>query len=402
VDFIDPSELDAHVRAVAAGFHDEVSDERMARIHRLAYPDRAIAARDGATTVGTTSSHPFRLTVPGADVAAAGITAVTVQPTHRRRGLLRQMMRLQLDNLHERGELAAVLWASEGAIYPRFGYGLATLNGRLDADRSRMALRDPEPQGQVRLVSTEEALETLPAIYERERRQRPGFYSRSSSWWEFRTRADDAWDRRGAGPIVRAVLELGGDDAGYALYRFRHVWTRGIPEGEVHVQEALATSPVAYRELWRFLFGVDLVARVQARHLAIDDPLPLLVTEPTPLGLSTGDGLYLRLVDVGAALAARCYAGDGQITLDVADDFCPWNAGVWRLEVSGDLAQVERVDGRADLRVGVGDLASVYLGGFTFAQLERALRVDEITQGAIPRADALFRSERAPWCPESF
>jgi predicted acetyltransferase len=401
---IEPGELDRYVAAVAAGFHDELRDaERIERVRRLAVPDRSLAAFDGERIVGTAGSLPFRLTVPGRrEVAAGGVTAVTVHPTHRRRGILRQLMRRQLDDARAAGEPLAVLWASEGGIYPRFGYGLASLNARIDAQRDRMVLRAEPRAWEARLLSHEEALEALPPLYDAVRLDNPGFFARSRDWWDVHALDDTPKARRGAGPLFRVLLELDGEPAGYALYRFQHHWVDGVPEGELHVAEALGVSPSAHREVWRFLFGVDLTARVRARHLALDDPLPLLVTEPTRLRLSVGDGLYLRLVDVAAALAGRGYAGEGALTLDVADEQCYWNAGAWRLEVTAGTASVSEASGGADLRLAVGDLASAYLGGFTFSQLARAGRVEELVAGALARADALFRAERAPWCPENF
>jgi predicted acetyltransferase len=402
VGFIDESQLEAHIRAVAAGFHDEVSDEKVARLAQVIDSGRAINARDGKAVVGTCSSVPFELKVPGGAVPAAGVTAVTVRATHRRQGLLRRMMRLQLENLHERGEPAAILWASEGGIYPRFGYGLASLNARLDAERARMALRDGEAAGTFRPLALEEAREVLPQIYDRVRRERPGFFSRSATWWESRSLSDEPEMRRGAGPLFCAVLDLDGSPAGYALYRFKHIWESGVPKGELHVQEAVGVSALAHREVWRFLFGVDLVGRIRARLFAIDDPLRLLVSEPSALGISVGDGLYLRLVDVAAALAARGYAEDGSLAVEIVDDFCPWNAGVWHVEAAGGRAEVRRGDAEADLRLTATDLASAYLGGFSFAALRAALRLEERSPGAVERADALFRTERAPFGPETF
>ena len=166
--------------------------------------------------------------------------------------------------------------------------------------------------------------------------------------------------------------------------------------------EAVATSPLAHRELWRYLFGVDLVQKIQAFLLAADDPLFLLVTEPRRLRPRPGDGLWLRIVDVQRALSERTYAADGAVTFELADAFLPANDGVWRLEVSEGEARVSRSDAEPELRLAVADLGSAYLGGFTFAQLARALRVEELAEGAVERADDLFRTRSAPWCPEIF
>ncbi|MFN8186014.1 MAG: GNAT family N-acetyltransferase [Gaiellales bacterium] len=399
---IELDELEEHVRAVAAGFLDEMSPEWIERVRRISVAERSLAAIDGGTMVGTAASLPFELSVPGGSVPAGGVTAVTVQPTHRRRGLLRRLMERQLGDLRAAGDAVAVLWASEGWIYPRFGYGLASLNARLDAQRDRIAFRDEASPASVRLLSHGEALEALPPLYERIRVSSPGFYARSAGWWDAATLADDGHHRRGAGPLFRALLERRGAPAAYGLYRLKHVWNQGVPEGELHVQEALGVDPEAYREIWRYLFGIDLVARVQTRRLAVDSPLALLVTEPTRLRISVGDGLFLRIIDLEAALSGRGSAADGAVVLGVVDEGCPWNDGAWQLDASGGRIAVARSTAVPELRLAVGDLASVYLGAFSFGDLAAACRVEEVVPGAVARADAIFRTDGAPWCPEGF
>jgi predicted acetyltransferase len=395
-----PEDFERHVRTMATVFGHGIDDEDVERIRRLADFERALAAYDGTDMVGTAALLALRLTVPGGSVAAGGVTAVTVLPTHTRRGLLTGMMRRQLDFLRENGEPTAVLWASEGAIYGRYGYGLATMNARIDADRDVPFVDGPAP-GRVRLVDAGEAAGLMPAVHERVCAETPGFFSRSQEWWESRVLADLSWQRRGGGPLNRAVVELDGEPHGYALYRVQHESSLGIPQSSLAVQEALATTPEATRSVWRFLFGVDLITRVNARLIAPDHPLRLLVSEPSRLRISHGDGLWLRLVDLPGALAARTYAVEGSVGLEVADELCPWNAGVWQLEAGPDGGAARR-SGDPQLRLGVAELASAYLGGFTFAELARAGRVDELRPGAIALADSLFRTDRAPWCPETF
>jgi len=341
--------------------------------------------------------------VPGGDVRAAGVTGVGVIPTHRRRGVLTGLMRRQLADVREWGEPVAILWASEASIYPRFGYGLATRNARLDADRSRTLGPASAPGGgRVRLVSHEEALELLPPVYDRIRAVSPGFFARWPDWWDAHTLADPEHERDGAGPLFRAILELDGRPEGYALYSVRHEWSQEGPGAKVQVREALATTPAATQELWRYLFGVDLVERVQARRLPADHPLFLLAAEPPRLRFSLGDGLWLRLVDLPAALALRGYAAEGALVLEVADAFCPWNDGRWLVEAAPDAAAVERATGEPELRLPAGALAAAYLGGHSIADLARACLVEELAPGAVARADHLFRTDRAPWCPEGF
>jgi predicted acetyltransferase len=264
--------------------------------------------------------------------------------------------------------------------------------------RTYTALRDGgAAAGTVRLVRDEEARERFPPIYERIRRVTPGMYARTADWWELRQTADPPERRQGAGEKNYALLELDGRDAGYALYRVRTAFEAGSSAGTLEVGEALADSPEATRELWRFLLGLDWVATVKAYLLPVDHPLFHLLAYPRRMQFRVGDGLWVRLVDVEAALSGRGYLGDGSVALDVTDDACPWNAGVWTVSASG----AER-GGEPELRLDVQALASIYLGGFTFSELARALRVEELREGALARADALFATAVRPWCPEIF
>jgi len=192
---------------------------------------------------------------------------------------------------------------------------------------------------------------------------------------------------------MRVVLERDGEALAYALYRVKMDFESGSSTGEVRVLEAMGVSPEATAGIWRYLLDVDWLDRLQAELLPVDHPLFLLLEQPRRLRFRLADSLWLRLVDVGAALAARSLEGD--VVLEVGDAFCPWNDARYLLDGSKTTED-------ADLRLDVSDLATVYLGGFTFAQLLRAGRVEEITEGAVDRADAAFRTDRAPWCPEIF
>jgi predicted acetyltransferase len=166
----------------------------------------------------------------------------------------------------------------------------------------------------------------------------------------------------------------------------------------VRAIEVIAATPEATVSLWRFLLDIDWTKAVTTWLLPVDHPLFLLLARPNQARLRLGDGLWARLVDVGAALSARTYAGDGTVVLDVRDEVCPWNEGRWRIEGG----EASRTDDAADLALDVADLGSVYLGGFSFRELGRAGRVEELVQGAIDRADSIFRTDVAPWCPEIF
>jgi predicted acetyltransferase len=381
------------------GWEPTASDgERLSRILPF---ERTYAAFSGGQAVAGTGAYRFELTVPGGPVPCAGMTIVGVLPNHRRRGLSRRLMRAQLAASRERGEPLAALWASEETIYGRFGFGLASLcQAEMRLPREFARLRDDAPaRGEVRLVGHGEAMRALPPVYERVRRRKVGFISRSSDWWEVR-RLDDQPERRGgAGPLNRALLELDGRAAGYALYRLRSEFQAGVNTGLIRVLEAIGDSPAATRELWRFLLGIDWLAEVQAALMPLDHPLLHLAANPTRMRWLVGDGVWVRLVDVGGALGARSYAGDGRVTLEVVSDpQFPDNVDTWTVEDGG----VRRSRRRPDVRLDVQALASAYLGGFTFAALAAAGRVEEGVQGGLARADALFRTARLPWTPENF
>ena len=394
-----PDELREGISPIFHFFGTSAPDEEShARILRVLEPERVHAARENGTVVGGAAAFSFELTVPGGRVPAAGVTVVGVLPTHRRRGVLRGLMRAQLDDVHARGEPVAYLWASEATIYGRFGYGMASLAGEFELQRDRAAFAQQlEPYGATRLVDEQEALELVPPVYEAVARETPGMFARTRDWWEARALADPAWRRAGGGEMVRVVLEGDGGVEAYALYRLHVSFARGSSTGKTHVIEAIGTNARATAAIWRYLLDVDWMERISAMLLPVDHPLFLLLAEPRRLGFFLGDALWVRLVDVEAALAARSYRPGEPVVLEVGDAFCPWNEGRYRI-----AAEIERTDDEPDLRLDVDALASVYLGGFTFAQLAAALRIEELRPGAVERADALFRTDRLPWCPEIF
>ena len=376
------------------------TEEQIASLARVLPAERMHAAWDGNRVVGGAGAFPFELTVPGGRVRAAGVTVVGVLPSHRRRGVLRAMMRAQLDACRQNGEPVAYLWATEETIYGRFGYGLASLATEIDFAREWSAYyARAEPFGETRLVSLGEAEPLVAPVWERVAAVTPGMFARTSAWWQARALADPDWRRRGGGDLRCAVVEARGRSTAYALYRVNLAIDRGVQIGSLDVIEAMGDSPEATRAIWRFLLDVDWTARVKSWLLPVDHPLVLLVAEPRRLRLSVRDALWVRLVDVGAALAARAYAAPASVVIEIGDAFCPWNQGRWRVSAGG----VERTNDPADLAGDVTALAAVYLGGFTWTQLARALRVTELRPEGLARADALFtRHDPAPWCPEIF
>jgi predicted acetyltransferase len=385
--------------AIGQFFGDRPTEEKATRYLGNVELERMHAARFDGTVVGGAGAFGFDLSVPGGSLPTAGVTLVGVYPTHRRRGVLTEMMRVQLEDFRGRGEPLAALWASEERIYGRFGFGMASLACEIGVARDRAGFALPfEQRTQARLVDPEEALGLFPPVWEALRSSTPGVFARTRRWWETRVLADPE-DRREAGMPKRFVaFEAGGSVEAYAIYRQRPAWEEGVPTGTVNVFEAVGATPEGTRDAWRFLLDIDWTATVSARLLPIDHPLFLLLAEPRRLRYRVGDGLWIRVVDVGAALSGRGYAEDGRIVLEVADAFCPWNEGRWKLEGG----QAARTGDEPDLRLDVTALGSVFLGGFTFAQLRRAFRLEELRGGTVARADRMFRTDVAPWCPEIF
>ncbi len=371
----------------------------MQRFTTLLPLDRMYGAWSNDAIVGGAGSFPFDLTVPGGALPTAGVTVVGVLPTHRRQGVLRAMMRAQLDDAHEHGEPLAALWASEESIYGRFGYGLASFCGEISLAHEHTAFAHPfEPQGTLRLIEPDEAQEKLPAVYDRIRPEWPGMFTRSTVWWENREIYDPEERRDGAGPKRWVAYEREGSIEGYAVYRHKPGFDAGTTNAELRVLEALGASPEALRDLWAYLLAVDWIATVKSYLLPPDHPLFLLLSTPRRMRYRMGDGIWVRLVDVGAALSGRSYSGDGSIVFEVVDEFCPWNEGRWKLEGG----RAERSNDEPELSLPVQSLGSALLGGVSFAALRRAGRVSELRAGAIERADALFRWDRHPGVPRSF
>ena len=395
-------EHQAWFEACETSFSGEIRDEDVERDRKMIPAERMFGAYDDGAIVGTSADLPMLLRIPGGELAAAGVTSVGVMPSHRRRGILTQLMRRELDDALGRGEPLSILWASEEPIYGRFGYGVATLKAAINADRDRIAFRgEPESAGRVRLIDAEEASRVLPPIWDRVQADRPGVFARSLEWWQEYRLPDPEHRRRGWGPRFIALLELDGSPEAYAFYRVKESWDEGFAASRLQVMETVASTPLAEREIWRFLFGIDLVARVESYLLPVDHPLMLAVTESRRLRMRVSDGLWLRLLDLERALESRSYAAEARLVFELSDEFVRDNAGTWTLEAGPGGADVSR-GGDAELRLDVRDLASAYLGGFAFSQLAVAGLVEELTPGAIDRADSLFRTPRAPWCPQVF
>ncbi len=395
------------LRTAEVAFGEDVSDELIGRVERVADKERFLAALDGDRFVATGGVFTMRLTVPGGELPAGGVTWVTVLPSHRRRGLMSGMMRLMIDDCHRRGEPLAMLWAAEGAIYQRFGFGLATVSVSLEAEPKALGFaRDWPREGSCRLLPTGEGLDLVTPVYEAARPDHPGFLARTPDWWVGILPVPEK-DGKGGGEARRLVVfEVEGVPEAYAVYKTKADWNARGPACVLTVEEAVGCTPRGTREIWRYLLEVDLMRTLKTWRLPLDHPLIVLASEPRRLGMTMGDGLWLRIVDVDAALEGRTYGpggnGSGSLTLDLRDDYCPWNAGRWRLDVSEGRARVTRTEEAAEIALDPNDLAAMFLGCFTASALAAAGRVVELRPGALAVADGLFATATKPWCPQEF
>ncbi|MER8186311.1 GNAT family N-acetyltransferase [Kitasatospora sp. NPDC094015] len=391
---------------IAFGGEEEPPEER-ALWQELTEIDRSLAICDGSEIVGGGSAFSFRMSVPGGAVLpAAGVTMVGVLPTHRRRGALTALMRHQLDGIRARGEALAVLTASEPAIYGRFGYGLGTWRMAVTVPSTRVTVPAlPGPPLRLRLADPVASGPECERLYAALVPRRPGMLERRPGW-EKLPLLDAPGARDGASPLqcVLAEEQDTGRLVGYARYAVKADWVRNNAAGTVRVRDLEALSPQVCAALWSYLLELDLTEQVHAGNRPVDDPLLHLVSDPRRVEPRLQDSLFVRLVDVAAALAGRGYPGPVELVLELTDGFCPWNAGRWRLRSDGPGkgASCDRTDRPAELALDVRALGSAYLGGVTLAALGAAGQVREVREGALAEASRAFASEPAPWLPHGF
>jgi len=390
---------------LGAGFGEDMGDdsdgERLtfepARDHVIEHAADGVVANAGAYT--------RELSVPGAVLpSAAHVTLVAVRPTHRRRGLLTRLMLHQLKDIREvRREPVALLWASEGRIYQRFGYGPAAGRLWIEADNRNVRLtRSVPPEvGRLRDAAPGDVHKELREVFERIRPDRPGWSGRTDDWWQRRL-VDPESGRHGYTARRALLFEGPGGVDGYALWRRKGAWEAVGPKGEVDVVELVAATPEAYAAMWRLLFSVDLTRTVGYGFASVDEPLRHLVDEPRALNARALDSLWLRIVDLPAALAARRYAAPIDVVIEVTDGLLPDNAGRWRLSGDTSGATCDRTTDAPDLTCDITDLGAVYLGGTPLVSLAAAGRVRETRPGALPVAATAFSWPRSPSALEIF
>jgi predicted acetyltransferase len=399
-----PDLVPAFRQALSLGFgHDaDLDDEEgTARFGAIFPLDRAFPVFDGDELISTGADFEFQMTVPGGlQAPMSGLTIITVRPTHTRRGVLTTMMHEHFRRARERGEFLGGLWASEAPIYGRFGYGPAIQHHEVKFDTRYTGRGGAEPEIEVRLVAQDEAEKLLPDLYAAVQAGRPGMFQRSSDWWKYRLFYDPEKWRDGASAVRHAVAFDETGPVGYVSYRQKGAWDQ-LSNGEVRIKELLPVTDAGYRALWHYVTNIDLFPIIKHWNMAPDDPLWLLFTDGRAVGTTLSDGVWVRLIDVPAALQARRYTRDGGVSIRVVDDFCPWNDGVYQLRIEDGTARCTRADGDPDVSMTASTLGALYLGGRDAVALARAGRIEGSPE-AVHRINWLFRSSPEPWCAEIF
>jgi len=399
---VDEGDLESFALVLQSAF-DISSQEAATLMDRLegnAPLRRTLAAFAGSELVGTLGCYPFELTVPGGTLPMAGTAVVSVDPQHRRKGVMHALMRSHLDDIRETGDPLAGLWASDATLYGRYGYGPATDAMVLHLDSREADFRTNEAGLPARSIEFGEAQSVLPAVYDRIRRDRPGLIRRADVWWRLGMFADAA--RGSSQDFSRrfAVHGIGECIDGYVAYSLR---PESVDRSEAHVKivEIMAETPESYMALWKFVTHVEEFPIVEYSNLPVDDELRWLLVDPRSALSSTRDALWLRILDVEQALAGRAYGEHGTLSIRIMDPVYEDNSGTYLLDLSGDVALCVRSGGVAEISMDIDVLSSIYLGGRAVAPFVRAGRI-RCSPEVARKADRFFKWHRAPWCPESF
>jgi predicted acetyltransferase len=398
-------EAESYVAAVSRGFHQDYVAEHWEVEKKVLEWDRSFGLKVEDRWIATCGAYSRVMTVPGGQVPVAAVTIVTVAPAYRRRGLLTQMMKHQLEDVQQRGsEPVALLWASESLIYGRYGYGhvapRVSMSGPTRSTAFLPALQ--QAPGSVDEVTRDEFLAAAPELHSRLLAERPGGLNRSPQWWDVGLYDPEAW-RHGA-TALRYVLHF--DDAGsvdgYASFRLADGPSSDEAGREVRIGELDAAGAGSYAGLWRYLLDLDLVRSFSRRNAPADEPLRYLVADQRAIKTELQDATYARLVNLPAALEARSYSDDLDLVIEVRDQLLPANDGLFRLEVVGGAGRVTRTERSPDLTLATRELGASYLGGTSLNALHRAGLVEEHTPGLVAKMSAAFSWPTPPFCPDFF
>jgi predicted acetyltransferase len=400
-------EVPAWVRAMTRTFLDDPEGpgtlRRIDMLRRDWEPTRAWGVRDQDRWVATLRTEPRLLSVPGlgdgtGELRVDALTNVTVAATHRRRGLMRRMLDSSLRAARERGDALSILIAAEWPIYGRFGYAPATLSGDYVLRRARPGATCPGDPSRVRPVGREGFGDVAAAVFDAARRRWVGQIDRDARWWN-RMLGRDGFERNEDLPHNWFVHD--GDDGPDGLLAWKYSGHASLipPLGTVEVWDLTSASDTAYQNLWSYLSGIDGIEEVRLLNRSVHEPVRWLLQDGRTLLMTEQvDFLWLRLLDVPAALAARRYAAAGEVVLEVIEeDGYDFGSGRYHLRADREHVECDRTDRDVDLVITQRALASIYLGGFRLAELRLSGTVRENTAGALSLVDLMFSTSLPPW-----
>lgn len=393
---IDPEEMDEFVRVVALCLN--MSPEP---IRASMQPEFTLCAFEDDKLATAYAAWPFTMRINGAPVPIAGVTTVGTLPVFRLRGNLRRIMQTDFQRLYEReGPPLAVLYASQAAIYQRYGYGIVSTHISYRVEPRYLTFAHGVPiRGSLRESGRDEAA-LLNDVFRRYRDPRNGVIHRSRPLWAANQFADPPEHHE----LSVVVYEEDGQALGYVIYT---TGPGSYPPpgvgGVLNVREVVWLTPAAYIALWRHIAGFELMREVIWRSAPSDDPLPHLLLEPRMLQATARDGILARIVDLPRTLASRTYATEAVLTFEVQDELCPWNAGRWRMETGADgAARVARTTENPQVTMPVSTLAMLLFGQISAGEAARMGRLDAHDEPALDAWDAVFRTRYRPFCPDQF
>ncbi|MDQ1380571.1 MAG: hypothetical protein QOJ71_1290 [Actinomycetota bacterium] len=392
---IESAEVEDLLVADQRGFGGAPPRPGASRSWAAAELDRTRVAFDSGRIVGVSRTYSFELTMPGgALLPAAAVSWVSVQPTHRRQGVLTQLMAAMHDDARARNETAAILTASESSIYGRFGYGVAAWRLGVTVEKSRIQFARPDDDdGNMRLVARDEAVVAIPPVYDRARRTRPGMVTRPDFWWE-----QVFWEfmlGQEKATFVAIHSDARGQDDGYVVYSIVGEGVGGLVDRRLTIIDMQAEMPATWISLWRYVFSVDLIAKVTAINLPVDDPLRHVVVDGRWVRVDfLNDHLWLAPLDPLAILGARTYSVPGRVVIGAhAADGVRSTVAV---ESSADGTFCVATDEEPDFVCAAPVFGMCVLGGNRWSELAAVDRLEVRRPEALALADAMFLATPAP------
>lgn len=385
------------VYSYAGAFGDEADNI----VRNSQRPEWTLCAFDGATMATSFAAFPFTIRANGGTLSYAGVTAVGTRPEYRRRGLLRKIMTRAFAEQRERGQCVSGLWASQAAIYQRYGYAAMGALRRYQVDTVDIRFYDgDEGSLEVRRFARTEALDTMKDLYRTFVKDRFGYLHRAQTMWIDTVLGEDSQ----SGPLwIGVAYTAAGEACGYVVYSLRSDKVKHAARGqEIVIRDLVWLNTDAYRSLWRYIAMHDLVGRVVWENAPIDDPLLELLQEPRMLHTQDTEPSWFRIVDVEQALANRGYDSTGEVVIAIDDDsLAPWNAGRWHLHAEAGEVHVSATQRSADVHTTVKCLAAMFTGARRATDLYHWGLLDA-DPNLLPQLDRLFATRYAPHCPDHY